>query len=454
MRKHGRQKSFRKDITVRMLSVQMITLLLLAMWFIGIAAYYGSERLHLLNPDIAEDIADSVEIDANGKIVFEADGGLRAVLKQAPDLWFAILGPDNEQYIHGTVPAFYTDNLKELRMLDYLDVRAADNSDMVTATLRVEEIDDRDYHIFYGGARGLGLFFTIIDFSTSKMLPALSLIFLALAIGTSIAIPFQLRRSLAGLDATVEGVERIDIDRRGVSLATNEVPLEIVPLIDAINAALQRLDAGYRKQRRFLADAAHELKTPIAVLQMRLESHSNIDPALLVDAARLSTLAEQLLDMQRLEQADVELSEVDLIEITQNAVADLAPLAIHAGYDIAFKARPAKALIMGDKNALERVVTNLIQNAITHGGNKGRIDVGVSERGEIMVADSGPGVPADQREEIFEPFHRLSPTKSGFGLGLSLVREVVQRHAGRVTIADRINGGAVFKIRFEGTVLS
>src|SRR5439155_15300581 len=134
-----------------------------------------------------------------------------------------------------------------------------------------------------------------------------------------------------------------------------------------------RLDQGYARHKRFVADAAHELRTPIAILSTRLESlPSGPDKTRLIeDAARLATLAEQLLDIQRLDRCGHPFAPIDLVSVAQGVAADLAPLAIAAGYELALDAPTTPVEALGDAAALERALTNLVQNAIQHGPRRG-----------------------------------------------------------------------------------
>ncbi|WP_247462360.1 HAMP domain-containing sensor histidine kinase, partial [Bradyrhizobium sp. 62] len=196
------------------------------------------------------------------------------------------------------------------------------------------------------------------------------------------------------------------------------------------------------------ADAAHELRTPIAILNTRLESlPAGPDKTrLLEDSARLATLAEQLLDIQRLDRCGHPFTRVDLVAIAQSAAADLAPLAIAAGYELALDAPSTPVETIGDAAALERALTNLVQNAIQHGPRRGTIGIRISRPASIEVTDEGAGIPADQREQIFEPFYRLTPLDRGAGLGLNMVREIVLLHGGHISVADAAIGGACFRI--------
>jgi two-component system sensor histidine kinase TctE len=193
--------------------------------------------------------------------------------------------------------------------------------------------------------------------------------------------------------------------------------------VQAFNEALSRLDEGYERQRRFIASAAHELRTPIAILRAKVDAASEPSTRRLSgDVHRLGTLAEQLLDLQRL---DTERSdeEVDLAALVRRGVGDLAPLLIASGRTIEVRVNEV--------------------NAIEHGGRHVTVKV---VRAGFEVEDDGPGIPPEERERVFEPFHRLRPRSTGSGLGLSLVQQVVERHGGRVTILGAVDGGTVVRV--------
>jgi signal transduction histidine kinase len=184
-------------------------------------------------------------------------------------------------------------------------------------------------------------------------------------------------------------------------------------------------------------------------MQTRIEgmSEGRERRRLMDDVARLGDTAEQLLDFERNDQATDLHQTVDLVDIARTIVADLAPVAIAAGYEISFESDVDKFERKGSPSALPRAVSNLVRNAIDHGGNGGMISVSVSRNGEIAVSDEGPGIPPGQRELVFEPFYRVTPRSKGAGLGLSLVKQVVVNHRGQVTI-DSTSAGTTFKIHF------
>ncbi|WP_457579969.1 sensor histidine kinase [Ensifer canadensis] len=229
---------------------------------------------------------------------------------------------------------------------------------------------------------------------------------------------------------------------RGARLPDSRVPGEVRPLVEAVNGALQRLDQGYERRQRFISDAAHELRTPVAILQTRLEG-MDLGPLrtrLLVDAARIAGLA----DLERIDRDGANFASLDLVSLCRDVAADLAPLALSAGCDISFTHGPDQVNARGDASPLERAVTNLVRNAIEHAG--GLISIHVERGGIIEVSDEGPGIPESERERIFEPFHRLQPRDHGAGLELHLVSEIVNRHKGHISVVCVPTGGACFRM--------
>lgn len=260
-----------------------------------------------------------------------------------------------------------------------------------------------------------------------------------------VVIPWIVRRSLAGVARIAREAEQIDAGRRGMRLSEAHVPTEIAPLVRAVNEALGRLDEGYERQRRFIASAAHELRTPIAILRVKVDAAA--DPAtrrLGSDVERLANLAEQMLDLQRLDSARHD-DEVDLAALARRVAGELAPLLIAAERTIEVTVERTQA-VRGDAGALERVLTNLVQNAIEHGGRHVIVRV---QGATFEVEDDGPGIPPEERERVFEPFHRLRPRSAGSGLGLHLVQQVVERHGGRVALLGAPGGGTIARVELR-----
>jgi signal transduction histidine kinase len=265
-------------------------------------------------------------------------------------------------------------------------------------------------------------------------------------LGGLFAIPIVLRslRPTARAAAELDGS---DLQRR---LPEKGVVKELLPIVRSFNTALDRVSEAFERRRRFIADVAHELRTPLAVLNMHVEAlpDASTKPDLQRTVFRLGQMVGQMLDAERLVLAGRKREPVDLVQIARDAIAQVAPLAISNGYTPAFASETESVIIEGDPHAIARAISNLLGNAIAHGGGSGTIDVRVKADGTVDVADEGPGVPAEARERIFEPFHRERWDRDGAGLGLHLVREIMRAHGGDARL---VNGesGAVFRLEFR-----
>ena len=396
-----------------------------------------------VDEEILPYIADSIRQDGAGRLQILPTPELRAIQEESPSLWFVALAQDNREVHYGQVPSDLQTIAVRLGSILDADIRAADGSPLTSLIARVPS-PVGELRIMFGGRLQT-------ESPVGELLMKMRVIylpFLAFTLAAAfLSVPVLVKRALAGLSRTTDIAASIDIDRHGQRLPLDDVPEEMLPLVNAINAALARLDHGYTQQKRFLADAAHELRTPIAILQTNLEAmpNSRQQRKLLDDVGRLANTAEQLLDLHRMDNSKQSMQEVDLVQLCKSVAADLAPNAIAAGYELSFSADRDRIPVRGDAGALERVVSNLVRNAIEHGGGQGLIRVIASHPNVIEVSDEGPGIPAGQREDVFEPFYRASPRRSGAGLGLNLVKQIVQRHGGQVSIvpSDR---GAHFRI--------
>ncbi len=155
-----------------------------------------------------------------------------------------------------------------------------------------------------------------------------------------------------------------------------------------------------------------------------------------------------MLDAERLALANRQHASLDLVTLAKSAVAEVAPLAMAAGYTIAFASETDPVIVRANSHAVTRALLNLLGNAIAHGGNAGSIEVRVFEDRVVEISDEGPGVPDEARQRIFEPFRRERWDKDGCGLGLHLVREIMRAHHGDVRLVD-CGRGAAFQLRFD-----
>jgi signal transduction histidine kinase len=440
----------RSRLSWRLVSLQAVFLAVLTALVIGTLWAAGCLNLDSDEDRVVEIVQRAVARDAEGGLILRPTPELQTLRADFPDLWFVVRDRQDKSLSEGTVPAEFAgiggalDRISQARFGWQL---FDDDPRRPPARLKRVNTDAGIVQILTATqakmSSGKAAFATAAAFLVI-VLPGL----LLMTAATFIATPMVVRRAFAGLGATAAQAQLIDIHRRGARLSVDHIPLEVAPLVVAINDALTRLDDGYSRHKRFVADAAHELRTPIAILTTRLEAlPDGPDKARLIeDIARLATLAEQLLDIQRLDQCRNPFARVDLVGIAQGVAADLAPLAISGGYELSLDAANGRVETLGDRAALERALTNLVQNAIQHGGRRGTINIGVTRPAMIDVTDEGSGIPSEQRTQIFEPFYRLRPLDRGAGLGLNMVREIAQLHGGHVSVLDGPTGGARFRI--------
>lgn len=271
-----------------------------------------------------------------------------------------------------------------------------------------------------------------------------------LAVGVGVV---TLRRGLAPLRAASAAAALVDPSRAGVRLPDHGLPVELRPLVERVNAALDRLEDGIAAQRRFVGDAAHALRTPLAVLTARLDTLSGLPQAeaLRADVDRMTRLVAQMLGIARLDGVPLDVSApVDLRAVAVEAISALAPLAIRQGVELALAepARPAAGL-RGNHPALILALTNLIENALAHapGGSVVEVRAGAAC---LAVLDRGPGVPPAERDGIFRRFQRGQGDRpGGAGLGLAIVAGIAARHGGSVCVEGRPGGGAAFVLRLR-----
>lgn len=437
----------RSGSLIARLSWRLILLQFFALTLVVLIASIPEEDqrgLHQLDEDVLFAIAANIAVEDDQLVIRDA-ARLAPRVANYPDFWLLIGDAEGRQLRHGPVPdrvlAMFGDVAAVTHAKIYRDGTEPD------AGLIARRLDTPagKVTIMTGGGPTL---YPIIS-RLQEVNPYYLLLLIVLTVVSALSIPWLLRRDLSGVARVAEEAAGIDIDQPGTRLTEANVPPELQGMVGAVNAALTRLDEGLERRKRFLTTAAHELRTPIAILTMRIEL---LPPGaarrqLMLDVARLSSLADQLLDLERLDGGMVRLAPANLCLLAKEAVTDIAPLAVASQAELSFEEPADPVVILADNQSILRVVTNLVQNAIAHGGPGVSVTVEVAAPAELRVRDNGPGIAAADRAQIFEPFFRRSGAP-GAGLGLHLVQEIVMRHGGTIQVTEAPGGGAEFIARF------
>ncbi len=266
------------------------------------------------------------------------------------------------------------------------------------------------------------------------------------------------RGALSPLLMASEMAEKIGPERTDVRLPLDAMPKEVRPLVQTINEALDRLERGFMLQREFTGDAAHELRTPLSILQARIDTIPDkpIAKELSRDIARMKRVVSQLLDIAELEAFKVGPEEIaDLKAVCVEAAGFVAPLAVAEGKQILLEAPETPVPVNGNAEVLFRAVRNIAENAIRHTPKGGTVTIAVRPEGQVSIADEGPGIPDAERKQIFQRFWRKDRRGSaGAGLGLSIVKRIMDAHRGEIVTGNRREGGCVFTLKLPARPLS
>jgi two-component system sensor histidine kinase TctE len=250
------------------------------------------------------------------------------------------------------------------------------------------------------------------------------------------------------------------------SVAHERVPDEVRPLIESLDSLMTRLGAAHEAQQRFISEAAHQLRTPLAGLAtqvdraLRASDIDSIKPALeqvQSSSRRVTRLVNQLLSLARAEPGSDpqrELAPVDLSRLVQQTCRDWVPEALTKDVDLGYAGDGGPLVVVGHEVLLAEMLNNLIDNALRYAARPGcsiTVRLRCEPHPEIAVEDDGPGIPAAERTRVFERFHRLPGSAAGgCGLGLAIVREIALLHGAAVSVEPGASGsGSVFRVSFS-----
>ena len=257
-------------------------------------------------------------------------------------------------------------------------------------------------------------------------------------------------------------IEKVQAQNLADSRIEENQVKELNQLSVSYNRMLERLSAAFEIQRQFTANAAHELRTPLALMQVQLDLyHSNSHPGNDADTVqmikmvteqndRLNKMVKTLLDMSELQTVGRD-DEIVLDALVDEVLEDLEPLA--EGKNIRLIGKCKDITMVGSDILIYRLVYNLVENAIKYNHSGGQVTVTADRKEKhvyLSVEDTGTGIPEELKERVFEPFFRVDKSRSwelgGVGLGLALVREIVRVHDGSITVKSNPSGGTIFEV--------
>jgi two-component system sensor histidine kinase TctE len=422
-----------------------LVLLLTADTFVSywVAASFAQRAYDRSLVEIAREVSLHVR-GGNGGLELDLSDDARKVLLTDPSdrIWFAVTTSDGRLLAGDPIPsgdaAFYNARIGDAPVR-VVQISLADRA----AVVRVAETRTKRDEL----AREILL---------SVIVPQVLLIVIAGAV-----VWIGVIRGLSPLER-LRGALAARSHRDRSPVSAEGVPGEVMPIVQSINELLARLDKALTLQSRFIADAAHQLKTPIAALRTELElALREEDPARARQSLgsahagleRLSRLASQLLSLARNEPeaaSAVQLSPLDLDALALEVAKEWVPAALARDVDLGFEGCGQPATIRGDRVRLRELLDNLLDNAVRYSRGGGRITVRVTAARVVEVSDDGPSIPEAERERVFERFHRLlGSSHDGSGLGLAIAQEVARIHGAQIALRDDADGvGNTFSVAF------
>jgi signal transduction histidine kinase len=263
------------------------------------------------------------------------------------------------------------------------------------------------------------------------------------------------RIALRPLRISAQYAEMIGPSSVSVRLPETGLPGDVLALVHAVNRALDRLQDGFKMQEEFVSDAAHELRTPLAVVKAQLAlADGPFVEVLRRDISTMERLVNQLLDRARLGGMHIEPEDrADLSEIAREVAEHIAPITLAKGRTIEIIGAERPILINGVHDFLFRALRNLVENAVEHAPHGTTVTIIVRDPPAIDVMDQGPGIPVNQRQNTVKRFWQGRRDQSkGAGIGLAIVQQTMAGHRGSLEISDTPGGGAAFSMNFPNII--
>ncbi len=432
--------------------IVVISLIILGVVSAAVTIHYGYDIPALQKRvifDLANDVATDLPLDKTGEALREDVNSQHALFTRYPNSyeWYVLDGSGHLLGWSAVDPMARSHFPPGLPPPEW-DAPSLKGGWMGGRTFEVDGVVRHIVAVTHTDPGGLLVWLSIGEALMHVVLP-LGPFFILIWIFVSRTI----KHTLQPLQSLAEQAKRVQTMEDIQPLDPKGAPLEVTELVKALNFSLEKLRTSIDAEKQFLQDAAHALRTPLAIVKARLElDGEKIDAAsMLEEVDGLIRLATQLLASANAERLVVKSStRANLADLARDVVSNMTPLAIRKGVDLGYDDDGSQAVVRGDVDAISHALKNLIENALKYTPRGRTVTVQVSHNPpSITVQDEGPGIPAAESEAIF---NRHSRNKfgdgNGAGLGLSIVRRIMAAHGGDVALAPSDQPGAAFRLSF------
>lgn len=416
-----------------------------------VTAYYSADPASLRREKVSHQIdrlAGAIQTDAGGVLAYRPSASLQRTFAHYPEAYaFRIEDREGRVLAEANATLVPANRWRFAEAPDAWWTEIETRSGSVLIGSRRVMIAGQPVQIAFAAAGDPSnlLLFVYFDELFVHVVVALLPFALCLMIVNAVTV----RRSLRSLVQTASAARKAGPSHDIAPLPTAGLPTEILILVEAINDALRRLGEALEAERAFTAEAAHALRTPLAVLSARIDKLPDGPEigAVKADIVALSRLVGQLLSAAQADTLVVNPeSRFDLSATAEAVVGAMAPLAIQQGRKLALEA-PATCPVKGDADAVAHALRNLIENALRFSPPGEEVLVHVLPAGEVTVLDRGPGIPDDRKPLVVKRFWRANAADlGGTGLGLAIVARIAQAHGTALGIRDREGGGTRFSL--------
>ncbi|WP_287880172.1 sensor histidine kinase [Aquitalea sp.] len=461
-----RQLSLRRQLLLWLLLPQLVLWLAAAMLAHAMAVRYTNEVIDQTLAQTSRALARQVKPFGNGFYV-DFPRAAREILEEDPS--------DRVYYMVSSPPSAFLLGEPTMPPPPHELVAKAGNSYFYNASMKGQDVRVAALYLLAGTPEQPQLMLVQVAKSralsaelTRKILLDMGLPLLGLMLLTSLLVWAGISRGLSPLRRLRRVVENRS-PRDMAPIEVNNAPAEVRTLTAAINSLLEEVNRQVEQQRRFIGDAAHQLRTPLAGLKSQtelvkaeLQGHTPDIPRACrqleqveTSVARSIHLVNQLLALARAEpETGLQRSLLDLNQLTREVTAEAVPRALARGLDLGLDSGDEKMPVLGHAGLLRELLANLLDNAIQYTPAGGEITVELHRQHKqlrLAVRDNGPGIAAAERDKVFQRFYRVNhqPGGKGCGLGLAIVQEIARRHHTRVELSDNIPHGLCASLLFK-----